>query len=143
MVFMSTTQENIIIYPTPIKIEFRQFYKLFPIFIKMSRYKKYRNQEEEKPVRVRLPRGREVIGIVEQRVGGNKMFISCLDGKTRNCRVPGRLRRRLWLRPGDVVIVEPWELDQDKRGDIIFKYRPTQISWLKKKGYLKSEKMEF
>jgi len=92
--------------------------------------------------RAPLPRGEEIIGIVEQRLGGNKMFVACLDGKTRNCRVPGRLKRKLWLRPGDVVIVEPWELDKNK-GDIILKYKPNQIEWLKKKGYLKTEKSEF
>ncbi len=100
------------------------------------------NKNEEKVIRVRLPRGEEVIGIIEQRLGGNKMFVNCLDGKKRNCRVPGRLKRKLWLRPGDVVIVEPWELDKNK-GDVIFKYRTNQIEWLKEKGYLKSEKLEF
>lgn len=92
--------------------------------------------------RVRLPKGREVIGIIEQRLGGNRMNISCTDGKTRNCRVPGRLRRRLWLRPNDVVIIEPWELD-DTKGDVLFKYRPVQVKWLKKKGHLEKEQMEF
>ena len=92
--------------------------------------------------RAPLPRGEEIIGVVEQRLGGNKMFVACLDGKTRNCRVPGRLKRKLWLRPGDVVIVEPWELDKNK-GDIILKYKPNQIEWLKKKGYLSTEKNEF
>ena len=92
--------------------------------------------------RARLPRGKESIGIIEQRLGGNKMLVNCLDGKTRNCRVPGRLKRALWLRPGDVVIIEPWELDFDK-GDVIFKYRPNQIEWLKKHGHLKTEATEF
>lgn len=98
--------------------------------------------EEKKIIRVKLPRGREVLGIIEQRLGGNKMMISCLDGKSRNCRVPGRLKRRLWLRPNDVVIVEPWELDNNK-GDIIFKYRTNEIEWLRKNGYLEKEKTEF
>lgn len=103
------------------------------------------NEEESEnaPVaRARLPRGDEVIGIIEQRLGGNKMMVKCLDGKTRNCRVPGRLKRGLWLRPGDVVIIELWELDKNK-GDVIFKYRSNQIEWLKKNGYLKSEDSEF
>ena len=105
--------------------------------------KKYNTgQPEEVVTRVRLPRGEEVIGIIEQRLGGNKMLVNCLDGKTRNCRVPGRLRRALWLRPGDVVIIEPWELDKDK-GDVIFKYRPNQVEWLKTKGFLKTESTEF
>lgn len=106
------------------------------------------NEEEKSesenagPIRVRLPRKNEVIGVLEQRHGGNKMLIACTDGKSRNCRVPGRLKRALWLRPGDVVIVELWEFDKDK-GDIIFKYRPTQIDWLKKNGHLKTDTMEF
>jgi len=102
---------------------------------------KQQNQEE-KTFHVRLPRGEELIGIIEQRLGGNKMMVSCSDGKSRNCRVPGRLRRKLWLRPDDVVIIQPWELDKNK-GDVIFKYRPNQVAWLRKKGYLKQEKNEF
>ena len=99
--------------------------------------------EEEVVTRVKLPRNGEVLGVIEQRLGGNKMLVACLDGKSRNCRVPGRLRRALWLRPGDVVIIELWELDKEK-GDVIFKYRvPNQIEWLKEKGYLKRDKTEF
>ena len=100
------------------------------------------NPEEEVVTRVKLTRGEETIGIIEQRLGGNKMLVACLDGKTRNCRVPGRLKRQLWLRPGDVVIIEPWELDKEK-GDVIFKYRPNQVEWLKSKGYLKKDTLEF
>jgi translation initiation factor 1A len=88
-------------------------------------------------VRVKLPRGREIIGVIEQRVGGARMIVKCVDGKARNCRVPGRLKRELWLREGDVVIIEPWEFDNEK-GDILFKYNPTQIDWLRRKGYLKA-----
>ena len=109
----------------------------------MNKPKKHHNPVPEAPVtRVRLPRGEQVIGIIEQRLGGNKMMVSCLDGKSRNCRVPGRLKRALWLRPNDVVIVQFWEFDKDK-ADVIFKYRPNQIDWLKKNGYLKTEKSEF
>lgn len=94
-------------------------------------------------IRVRVPRQNEIIGIVEQRVGANRMIIKCLDEKTRNCRIPGALRRNLWIRPGDTVIVEPWEFDGDTRGDIIFKYTPAAIDWLKKNGYLKEQASEF
>ena len=98
--------------------------------------------EEQKITRVKLPRGKEVIGIIESRLGGNRMSVNCLDKKTRNCRVPGRLRRKLWLRPNDIVIVLPWELD-DTKGDLMFKYRPAQIAWLKKHGHLEKEQTEF
>lgn len=86
--------------------------------------------------RVRLPRGREVFGILVQRLGSSRSRVKCLDGKERNCRIPGRLKRRLWVREGNIILVEPWEYD-DNKGDIVYKYRINQVSWLKKKGYLK------
>jgi translation initiation factor 1A len=94
------------------------------------------------PVRVKLPRGREVIGVLAQRVGAGRMLISCMDGKTRNCRVPGRLRREMWLREGDVVIIEPWEFDNEK-GDVLYKYSKAAIEKLKKDGLLKTAVSEF
>ncbi len=93
--------------------------------------------------RVRTPREDEVIGIVEQRVGANRTVIKCLDDKERNCRIPGALRRKLWIRPGDVVIVRPWEFEGDKKGDILFKYTPAQVEFLKRKGFIKEIKSEF
>ena len=104
--------------------------------------KKPFNADEPTIKRAKLPRGKEIIGIIEQRLGGNKMRVACLDGKSRMCRVPGRLKRKLWLRPGDAVIVEPWELDNEK-ADVLYKYRPNEINWLKKNKYLEQESEEF
>ena len=106
--------------------------------------KKQKNEKSTQGViRVRIPRNGEVIGIVEQRVGANRMIVKCLDEKERNCRIPGSLRKRLWIRPGDTIIVKPWEFDGDRRGDILFKYTPTAIDWLKKKGLIKEAASEF
>lgn len=93
--------------------------------------------------RVRLPKGPEILGVLEQRLGANHMLIKCLDGKPRTCRVPGRLRRRLWLRPGNIVIVEPWEIGGETKGDVIWKYNPAEVNWLKRKGFLKTTETEF
>jgi translation initiation factor 1A len=103
---------------------------------------KYGNEHGEGPVRVKFPKGKEVIGIIAQRVGGGRMLISCMDGKTRNCRVPGRLRRGMWLREGDIVIIEPWEFDEDK-GNVLFKYSKAAIQKLKQKGMLTTQESEF
>ena len=93
--------------------------------------------------RIRLPRGEQALGIVEQRLGGSRMYVKCLDAKTRICRIPGRMKRHLWVREGDVVIVEPWEYGGDEKADIIYKYRKSQVDFLKKKGHLKQiESME-
>ena len=101
-----------------------------------------RDTDEPKISKAPLPKEKEVLGIIEQRYGGNKMKVNCLDGKERVGRVPGRLKRYLWLRPGDVIIIEPWELD-DKKGDILLKYKPNQVAWLRKEGYLETENEEF
>ena len=64
------------------------------------------------------------------------LTIRCMDGITRLCRIPGKLKRRLWTREGDVLIVEPWEFGGDEKADVVFKYRPNQVAFLKKKGVL-------
>jgi translation initiation factor 1A len=94
-------------------------------------------RSEQEIRRIKLPRGREVLGLLERRLGGSRLEIRCLDGKRRNCRIPGRLKRSLWCREGDVVIVEPWEFSGDERGDVVFKYTKTQVNWLRQNGYLK------
>ncbi|HLD43128.1 MAG TPA: translation initiation factor eIF-1A [Candidatus Nanoarchaeia archaeon] len=105
----------------------------------MSKKKEEQERQEQMQMeisRIRLPRGRETFGVLEQRLGGSRTRVRCLDGKTRVCRIPGRLKRHLWVREGDIVIVEPWEFTGDKKGDLIFKYSKTQAQYIRKKGYL-------
>ena len=96
-----------------------------------------KQQIQQEISRLKLPRGEQVLGILEQRLGASRVRVRCLDGKTRICRIPGRLKRRLWVREGDIVIVEPWEFSGEGKGDILYKYTNTQVVFLKKKGYLK------
>lgn len=97
---------------------------------------------EQEVVRARLPGKGEMIGIILQRLGGNRMDIKASDGKTRNCRVPGKYRRSLWLRPKDIVLIKPWS-DNNEKGDVIFKYHSSAINQLKKRGLLNNLKEEF
>lgn len=93
-------------------------------------------EQQEGFVRVKLPRGKQVIGILDQRLGGSRMRVRCMDGKTRICRVPGRMKKKLWVREGDVLLIEPWEFGGDEKGDVIYKYRTMQVEVLRKKGFL-------
>ena len=106
----------------------------------MSRKKEEQQKQEQiqqEISRIHLPRGRETFGLIEQRLGASRMRVRCLDGKTRVCRIPGRLTRKLWVRENDIVIVEPWEYSGDEKGDVMYKYTPTQTFFLRRKGYLK------
>lgn len=93
--------------------------------------------------RIKTPRGNQSFGVIEQRLAASRLRVKCLDGKSRICRIPGRLRRRLWVREKDIVIVEPWEFGGDEKGNVIFKYSKSQVEFLRNKGYLKKiEEME-
>jgi translation initiation factor 1A len=99
--------------------------------------------EQGIPTRVRTPRKGEFIGVIVQRLGGNRMEVLCSDGKTRNCRVPGRFKRSMWLRPKDFVLVQPW-LDNDDKADVIFHYKNQgALNQLRKRGFLDNLKVEF
>ncbi len=95
--------------------------------------------EEYEPMRVRTPRGKEMLGIVESLLGSNKIRVRCQDNKIRICRIPGALRKRMWMKEGDVVLIIPWEIQSNERGDIVMNYNHTQASWLRRKGILKMD----
>ena len=99
-------------------------------------------KNEDPTARVRFPRKGEFIGRVMQRLGGNRMEVKSTDGKIRNCRVPGRFKRKFWLRPRDLVIIMPWP-DDDNKGDIIFQYQKNSEHQLKKRGLLSNLQNEF
>ncbi len=99
-------------------------------------------KEELEISRIRTPRKPEVLGVVEQLVGGDKLRVKCDDGNERICRIPGKFRKRVWINQGDLVLVEPWKVQAHKRGDIAFRYTSTQANWLKRKGFVKTISIE-
>ena len=90
----------------------------------------------ESDIKPRLPRDFEVLGIAEKLLGYERVLVKCLDGFTRLCRIRGKMKRRVWIRLNDVVIVSPWDFQRDERGDITYRYRRNQTAWLKDNGYL-------
>ncbi len=48
-----------------------------------------------------IPRGNEVIGTVSKISGASKFLVSCTDGNERLCSIPGRFRRRFWIKIND------------------------------------------
>jgi len=94
-----------------------------------------KDKNEEKKTRVRTPRNNQVLGKVIQMHGGKRMTVECNDGNRRMCRVPGR-KSRIWVKRDDYVLVEPWDIQSDEKGDIVWKYRKSAVNQLRKKGYL-------
>ena len=84
-----------------------------------------------------LPAATDVMGIAKKMLGFDRLMVSCQDGKERLCRVRGKMKRRMWIRVGDIVLVSPWDFQSDKRGDIIWRYKRNQAEWLRTNGYLR------
>jgi translation initiation factor 1A len=106
---------------------------------KKKRKKKKKRYGENEEMRVRRPKEGELFAIVEQRLGYNKMYVRCHDGKVRIGRVPGKYSRRLWIREGDLVLIKLWEIQVDKKCDIIYRYRAAQKASLIQNGALPEE----
>lgn len=92
--------------------------------------------EYSEVVRVRMPRGTEIIGVVEEMLGAGHFRIKCNDKFTRMCRVSGKFKRKQWIRPGDVVLVRPWVVEINEKGDVVWKYRRAEVEWLRRKGMM-------
>jgi len=88
-------------------------------------------------VRVRLPKRGQLLGEVEQLLGDRRMSIKCTDGHTRLCRIPGKIRKRIWIKEGNIVLLEPWEVQTKERGDILWRYTNQQADYLRRRGFLK------
>ncbi|MHA1124121.1 MAG: translation initiation factor eIF-1A [Candidatus Heimdallarchaeota archaeon] len=89
-------------------------------------------------IRIRLPKEGEFLGVVTQILGADRLQVRSTDGKTRVIRIPGKYRKRLWCRQNDIVSILPWYgLQEDTRGDLVYRYNRNEAEWLEKKGYIK------
>ena len=83
-----------------------------------------------------LPSTNDVVGIVQKMLGNDMVVVKCSDGRVRMCRIRGKMKKRIWIREGDAVLVSPWDFDFEKKGDIFWRYTKNQMDMLREKGYL-------
>ncbi len=84
-----------------------------------------------------MPQPGEVLGRAIKMTGGDQVIVKCADGETRQCRIRGKLKRRMWIREGDIVLVAPWDFD-NRKADIIWRYISAHAQWLDANGYLRN-----
>lgn len=83
-----------------------------------------------------LPATTDVLGVAVKLLGFDRIMVKCQDGRDRLCRIRGKIKRRVWIREGDIVLVSPWDFQTESKGDIIWRYTRAQADWLRKNGYL-------
>jgi len=101
-----------------------------------------RDQEkkQEEYIRLRLPKkhNNEMFAISDRLLGASRMNVICADGKSRMARIPGRMKRRARVRAGDLLIIQPWDI-QNEKADIIYRYTRTQSIILSKRRLIPSD----
>jgi len=84
-----------------------------------------------------LPETTDVFGVASKLLGNDRVFVKCQDGLERVCRIRGKMKRRVWIRINDIVLVSPWDFQSKQRGDIIWRYTRGQSDYLRRRGLLK------
>ena len=100
-------------------------------------YEEETEEEQEEYIRLKLPNknNNEMFAIADRLMGGSRINVVCADGKSRMARIPGRIKRKQRVRAGDLVIIKPWDI-QNNKSDIIFRYRRTQAIILSRRKLL-------
>ena len=88
-------------------------------------------------IRVPLPNRKvnEMFAIADEILGGRRIRAVCEDGLSRISRIPEKMRRRQWVREGDLIVVQPWDF-QDEKANVCMRYTKTQSLYLSRKGVL-------
>jgi len=68
-------------------------------------------------------------------LGNGRLEAMCFDGVKRLCHIRGKMRKKVWVNQGDIVLVSLRDF-QDEKGDIIVKYTPEEARNLKTYGEL-------
>ena len=85
---------------------------------------------------LRMPEGDEVFATVTEMLGANRIKVRCADGVERTARIPGKMRKRVWIREDDVVLVSPWDW-QDEKADVTWRYENQEAEQLRQEGRIR------
>jgi len=72
---------------------------------------------------------------VTKMLGNGRLEAQCFDGEKRLAHIRGKMRKKVWINQGDIVLVSLREF-QDAKGDVILKYTADEARSLKAYGEL-------
>lgn len=68
-------------------------------------------------------------------LGNGRLEGHCFDGQSRLCHIRGKLRKKVWVNQGDIILVGLRDY-QDTKADVIIKYSSDEARRLKAQGEL-------
>lgn len=93
-----------------------------------------KNDSEEKGELIVKEDGQEYAK-VDRMLGNGRLTASCFDGKERLCHIRGKMRKKVWINQGDIILLGLREY-QDAKADVILKYSADEARRLKALGEL-------
>lgn len=90
--------------------------------------------EDEKRELVFKEDGQEYAQVLKM-LGNGRLEAFCFDGVKRLCHIRGKLRKKVWINQGDIILVGLRDY-QDTKADVILKYNPDEARNLKSYGEL-------
>ncbi|KAI1294822.1 Eukaryotic translation initiation factor 1A, X-chromosomal [Halotydeus destructor] len=90
--------------------------------------------EAEKRELVFKEDGQEYAQVIKM-LGNGRLEASCFDGVKRLCHIRGKLRKKVWINQGDIILIGLRDY-QDAKADVILKYNPDEARNLKSYGEL-------
>jgi len=96
-----------------------------------------KNESEEKRQLNQKQPGQEY-GQVLRMLGNGRLECYCFDGKKRLCHIRGKMRKRVWVNQGDIILIGLRDF-QDDKADVILKYNADEARQLKKVGAIPAD----
>ncbi len=78
--------------------------------------------------------GQEYAQVVKM-LGNGRLEALCFDGEKRLAHIRGKLRKKVWINQGDIILLSLRDY-QDEKGDVIMKYTADEARSLKAYGEL-------
>lgn len=64
---------------------------------------------------------------VTKMLGNGRLQAQCFDGETRLAHIRGKMRKKVWINQGDIILISLREF-QDDKADVIVKYTVEEVS---------------
>ncbi|GAA93780.1 hypothetical protein E5Q_00426 [Mixia osmundae IAM 14324] len=72
---------------------------------------------------------------VTKMLGNGRLEAQCFDGEKRLAHIRGKMRKKVWINQGDIILISLRDF-QDDKADVIQKYSPDEARNLKAYGEL-------
>merc|ERR1712190_463899 len=96
--------------------------------------RKGKNEGGEKRELIFKEDGQEYAQVIRM-LGNGRLDAQCIDGVKRLCHIRGKMRKKVWVSTGDIILVGLRDF-QDEKADVILKYNADEARSLKAYGEL-------